>query len=153
MPIYQVLFYRLPKKLRFHSCLFVHRGGGPVWTLLIMHRTSPHRDPQTYSKSFILDLTVQGSHRTCSTWTSTYKDSPDMFKLAQLVNLDLTVRDAPPPPPPPPVHLQTCSLQSSYGWQVAGWHPTGILSYLKKGFSRPSCVSSTTDTPNSRFTF
>ena len=74
------LYYRTPTKLWednafSHVCLSLcsQTGGDPC--------TGPN---PSIPDLFILDLTVQGSPghvQTCSTWTSLYRDPPDMFKL------------------------------------------------------------------------
>ena len=97
----------------------------------MMHWTSPCREPVPLPRpdlfKLVLDLTVQEhplQHvRTCSTWTSLYRNTPSyMFKLVQLIphctgttpptcsnlfNLEFTVQGH------PLQHVQTCSTWTS----------------------------------------
>ena len=96
--------------------------------------------PQTCSNLFHLDLNIQGS--------------PDMFKHAQLVNLDFTVQG--PPHHHHHRHQYIFKLFHYKTRMVGKWLVGILLEYFlvfKNRISRPSCVSRTTDTPNSRFTF
>ena len=65
-----------------------------------------------------LDLTILGPPLTCS----------------NLFNLDLTLQQ-PPPPPVPALPKDICSLQKMYDWQVDGWYPTSMISYLFTEFT------------------
>ena len=56
----------------------------------------------------------------CSTWISLYRDFP--LTCSNIFKLDIIVKG------PLPRHHQTCSLQSTHGWQVGGWHPTVMFS-------------------------
>ena len=105
--VYSMCHYRPPTKLREDhvlSCLSVimsAQGGGIPMWLLPMMH-------QTWPyKDPLVPLPRTGT--------------PDMFKPVQLG----------PHCTPSPRHVQIYSLWSTYGWQVGGWHPTGMPSWKR----------------------
>ena len=123
-------YYRPPTRLREGNvfsrvCHSVHRGGGGS-PCDITHGA--------------LDLTVQPTGLGLSplqTWDPP-SPPPDMgpprpwpplvtsgdhhWRPGQTCSLDLTVQS------PPPILISSGLHRSTYGWQAAGWHPTGMLS-------------------------
>ena len=80
----------------------------------------PVQQPLCPSPSPAVQDPGHGHGQYCSTWNSLHRDFP--LTCSNVFKLDLIVQG------PLPRHVHTCPLQSTYGWQGGGWHPTVMFS-------------------------
>ena len=89
----------------------VHREGGPMWPLPMVHWISSCRNnPCPYHVQI-------RPHSTGTISTQLWFPSP----ILPYRNLSY---------PPGPGHVQICSLWSTYAWWKGGWHPTGMFFFV-----------------------